>query len=59
MHSKNFEMIKKYYENYLNGNKPAWDQQRVYNVVGKPSGITPKEYEEITGVPYIPVNGGV
>ena len=47
MHSKNFNIIKSYYDNGL------WDKDRVYNVVGKKNGITPEEYEEITGEPYI------
>lgn len=46
MHSKNFEKIKGYYDNGL------WTQEQVYNVVGKKQGITPEEYEEITGEPY-------
>lgn len=45
-HSKNFETIKYYYDVGL------WDKERVYNVVGKKNGITPEEYEEITGEPY-------
>lgn len=48
--SANFEKVKNYYENYLAGIKPAWNKQRVYNVVGK--WITPEEYEIITGEPY-------
>lgn len=50
MHSKNFEKVKTYYDNYVAGTKPAWDKTRVRNVVGK--WITPGEYEEITGEPY-------
>lgn len=46
MHSKNYEKIKAYYDT------GRWDKDRVYNVVGKPQGITPAEYEEITGEPY-------
>ena len=46
MHSKNFNKIKTYYDTGL------WDKERVYNVVGKKNGITPEEYEEITGEPY-------
>ena len=46
MHSNNFEKIKGYYDSGL------WSKERVYNVVGKPSGITPEEYEEITGEKY-------
>lgn len=46
MHSKNFEKIKGYYD------KGLWTKEMVYNVVGKKNGITPEEYEEITGEPY-------
>lgn len=46
MHSKNFEKIKNYYDTGL------WSKERVYNVVGKKTGITADEYEEITGEPY-------
>ena len=46
MHSKNFEKIKNYYDTGL------WTKEQVYNVVGKKQGITPEEYEEITGEPY-------
>lgn len=45
-HSKNFDKIKHYYDTGL------WSKERVYNVVGKKNGITPEEYEEITGEPY-------
>ena len=45
-HSKNFEKIKTYY------NEGLWDKSRVYAVVGKKTGITAEEYEEITGEPY-------
>ena len=45
-HSKNFEKIKAYYDEGL------WDKSRVYAVVGKKTGITAEEYEEITGEPY-------
>ena len=40
-----FDRIKFYYEEGL------WDKQRVRNVVGKV--LTPEEYEQITGEPYI------
>lgn len=46
MHSKNFNKIKRYYDNGL------WDKERVYNVVGKKNGITEEEYFEITGENY-------
>lgn len=44
--SKNYEMIKDYYGRGL------WSKQRVYNVVGKKTGITAEEYELITGEAY-------
>lgn len=44
--SKNFELIKGYYDSGL------WTKQRVYNVVGKPTGITAEEYKLITGEDY-------
>lgn len=47
MHSKNFEKIKHYYDVQL------WSKERVYKVVGKAAGITPEEYQEITGEPYV------
>lgn len=45
-YSNNFEMIKDYYERKL------WSLQRVWNVVGKTTGITEIEYQEITGFIY-------
>ena len=42
--SKNFEKVKNY---YLLG---LWDEQKVYNAVGK--WITTDEYELIIGKPY-------
>lgn len=48
--SKNFKKIKKYYDDEL------WSKQKVYNVVGKKTGITAEEYELITGEHYIPEN---
>ena len=44
-HSKNFEKVKAYYENYLNGIKPYWTPEMVENAVGK--WITAEEAEEI------------
>ena len=44
MHSKNFEKVKKYYDNGL------WSKAKVHNAVGK--WITAEEYEEITGEPF-------
>lgn len=46
MHSENYFKIKRYYESGL------WTLERVWNVVGKPKGITAAEYEEITGLVY-------
>lgn len=49
MHSKNFEKVKKYYDEGL------WDKDKVGNMVTNPKSnpwITAKEYEEITGEPY-------
>jgi hypothetical protein len=40
-----YTRIKFYYDNGL------WSKQRVWNVVGKV--LTPEEYEQITGEPYI------
>ena len=40
-----FDRVEFYYEQGL------WSKQRVYNVVGKV--VTPEEYEQITGEPYI------
>ena len=45
-HSKNFEKFKKYYD------KGLWTKEQLYLVVGKKTGITPEEYEEITGEKY-------
>lgn len=42
--SKNFEKVKRYYENEI------WNKTRVYNAVGK--WITEEEYKEITGEEY-------
>ena len=41
-----FDKIKYYYEHEL------WSIQRVWNVVGKPNGLTEEEYQEITGFVY-------
>lgn len=43
-HSKNFEKVKKYYDD------GKWDKVKVKNAVFK--WITPDEYEEITGETY-------
>lgn len=45
-HSKNFEKYKNYYD------KGLWSKERLHNVVGKKTGITAEEYEEITNEPY-------
>lgn len=52
MHSENFYLIKEYY------NDGRWDIERVHNVVGKKHGITPEEFFEITGEPYIEGENG-
>lgn len=44
MHSKNFEKVKKYYNNRL------WNLKKVHNAVGR--WITSDEFEEITGEEY-------
>ena len=46
MKSKNFDKIKRYYDEGL------WNINRVYNIVGKKLGITKEEFETITGVSY-------
>jgi hypothetical protein len=43
----NYEKIKQYYDTGL------WNEFRLYNIVGKPTGITIEEYELITGKQYI------
>lgn len=45
-HSKNFEKIKGYHDSGL------WSVDRVWMVVGKTTGITEEEYQEITGFVY-------
>lgn len=44
--SKNFEKIKRYYD------RGFWSIHMVYNVVGKRTGITEEEFEQITGIAY-------
>jgi len=44
--SKNYKLVKGYYDS------GAWDIDRVWNVVGKSTGITEAEYEEIIGLEY-------
>jgi hypothetical protein len=46
MHSKNYLKISGYYKHGL------WDVEKVWNVVGKPLGITESEYLQITGLVY-------
>lgn len=46
VHSKDFEKIKRYYDNRF------WTKKMVKNVVIKGK-ITAEEYEEITGDPYV------
>jgi hypothetical protein len=50
-HSKNFDLVKKYYTTIYEG-KRVWDETRVKATVGKKSGITAEEYEEIVGQKY-------
>ena len=50
-HSKNFDKVKGYYDEYIESNgKKGWSKARVKVAVGK--WITAAEYEEITGEPY-------
>ena len=46
--SRNYYTIRNYYKT------GRWDKDRLRAVVGKPTGITPAEYELITGEPYVP-----
>lgn len=46
VHSKDFEKIKRYYDNRF------WTKKMVKNAVVKGK-ITAEEYEEITGDPYV------
>lgn len=48
--SKNFEKVKKYYDNYVACKYPQWDKEKVRNAVGK--WITKAEYKTITGESY-------
>lgn len=43
-HSKNYEKVKKYYDDGM------WNKTKVHNAVGK--WITKEEYKEITGEDY-------
>lgn len=46
MKSKNFDKAKYNYDNGL------WSFKQLHAIVNKKQGITPEEFEEITGVPY-------
>lgn len=46
MHSKNYVKFRHYYKT------GAWTKEQLYNVVGKPTGITAEEYKQITGEAY-------
>ena len=47
-----FEKIKYYYD------KGFWSIQRVFNVVGKRTGLTEAEYKTITGFTYPAMDDG-
>lgn len=47
IHSKNYYKYKSYYDS------GRWTKEQLYVVVGKPTGITAAEYEQITGEPYV------
>ena len=49
-HSKKFDMVKKFYNTFVNGER-AWNEDRVRNAVEK-GWITGDEYKEITGEDY-------
>lgn len=49
-HSKNYEKVKRYYTNYVNGVYPMWSLKMTWHAVGK--WITEEEYKEITGLEY-------
>ncbi|MCR5790377.1 MAG: XkdX family protein [Lachnospiraceae bacterium] len=52
MHSDKYEIVKSYYEMYVNsGGKRGWSVAKVRNAVAK-GWITEEEFEEITGEPY-------
>ena len=50
-HSPKYGTVKYYYETFVNG-KRLWNIDQVGNAVVK-GWITPAEYEEITGEPYV------
>ena len=49
--SEHFELVKYYYDNYLNHTTPSWDLNRVRKAVEK-KWITAKEFKTITGEKY-------
>ena len=52
-HSKKFNIVKSYYEMYLqSGGTRGWSKHMVHNAVIK-DWIRADEYEEITGEPYV------
>lgn len=50
--SKNYNMVRSYYQRWLRGEPGGWDKAKVRSLVGLPTGITAAEYEQITGEPY-------
>lgn len=50
-HSKKFEMVKRYYNTWYNGER-MWSIDKVHNAVVK-GWITAAEFTEITGEDYI------
>ena len=52
IHSKNYEKIKQFYLNGLNGISPSWNIEMLYVCVNKTMGVTEEEYNEITGFIY-------
>lgn len=51
MRSKNYIKFRGYYRS------GAWTKEQLHNVVGRPTGITQAEYEEITGEAYASPEG--
>lgn len=49
-HSKNYEKVKNYYENFLKKESPMWSLEMTWTAVGK--WITEEEYKEITGFTF-------
>ena len=50
-HSTNYEKVKKYYDNFLEGVTPGWNKSRVHMAV-ECKWITKAEYKTITGETY-------